>query len=321
MKAAILAGGLGTRLRPVTYSVPKPLIPLCDKPLISHIIDSLPSWVSEVVIAVNYMKSEIQQYFSRAPTGRKIILVDEPRPLGTGGALRNLREHLDERFVAFNGDVVFSMDVGDFVRFHESKGGIGSIALWEVSDPSAFGAVSLSPDMRIQRFQEKPPPGEECSSLINAGVYVFEPEILERIGDGTVSLEREVFPRVMDEGLYGYRFGGYWAQRTIMAASAPSMIDVRLEEGAVATDPNCMVRAVCRGCRVGPYVSAQEGVVMEKGSRVSDSILMSGARVGEGAVVRGSILGPGVRVEGGRKVIESLLSSGPASDDGQAPSA
>ena len=136
MKALILAGGLGTRLRPLTYGMPKPLVPLLGKPLISHIIDPLPSEVDTVILAVSYMKDALEEYFRVHDVGRKVILVNEDQPLGTGGAVKNVSRYLDGPFIAFNGDVVCSIDLNDMVRYHRSHGGIGTMSLWQVEDPS-----------------------------------------------------------------------------------------------------------------------------------------------------------------------------------------
>ncbi len=153
MKALILAGGLGTRLRPLTYSMPKPLIPLLGKPLVRYIIDALPAQVDTVILAVSYMKDALEDYFKSVDLGRKIILVNETEPLGTGGAIRNVSEHLDGTFFAFNGDIVSSLDLKALLRFHREKGGIATLSLWQVEDPSPFGVVKLNGEGRILDFQ------------------------------------------------------------------------------------------------------------------------------------------------------------------------
>ncbi len=308
---------MGTRLRPLTNTVPKPLIPLLDKPLISHIVDSLPAWVDTILLAVNYRREALEAYFETADPEGRVVLVDEPEPLGTGGALKNLSRHLNETFLAFNGDIVSSIDLALLLRNHRASKGIGTIALWPVPDPSAFGAVGTGPGLRITMFQEKPAPGEACSDLINAGVYVFEPEILDHIGDGFVSLEREVFPKVLEHGLFGHRFEGYWidcgtrenflrAQRTLLDLGGGAT-EGRVSDRARVTPPNFLHGVEVDEATVGPYVSAQEGVVVRRGAEVSDSILMRGALIGEGAKVRGSILGPEVIVAEGAQILDTIL--------------
>lgn len=320
MKAVILAGGLGTRLRPLTYTVPKALVPLCGKPLISHIVDALPPWIDTVLIAVNYMKDALESYFESLKLPREVILVEELDPLGTGGALKNVGGHLDDTFVAFNGDIVSSIDLDAMMRFHRSSGGIGTVALWEVEDPSAFGVVAMGENSRISTFQEKPPRGRALSNLVNAGVYVFEPDILDQIGSGNVSLERQIFPKVLDRGLFGYRFEGFWvdcgtrenflrAQRILMNGGRRMMSNTELIGASKVIGPNYLDGVRCVDCRIGPYVSAHKGVVMGEGCEVSDSILMEGATLGPNSTVKGSIVGPGVTVGPNESAIDSILTS------------
>ena len=318
MKAVILAGGLGTRLRPLTYTVPKALVPLCGKPLISHIVDALPPWIDTVLIAVNYMRDALESYFKGLDLPREIIMVEELEPLGTGGALKNVSKYLDDTFVAFNGDVVSSIDLDAMMHFHVSSGGVGTIALWEVEDPSAFGVVALGEKGRIATFQEKPPKGQALSGLVNAGAYVFEPDILDLIGPGNVSLERQIFPQILNRGLLGYRFGGYWvdcgtresflrAQRILMDGGRRMMSDTELIGASEVVGPNYLDGVTCTDSKIGPYVSALKGVVIEEGSEVSDCILMEGVTVGPSSRVKGSIVGPGVTIGPSEMAIDSIL--------------
>lgn len=318
MKAAILAGGLGTRLRPITYLVPKPLIPLVGKPMIMHIIDSLPDYVDTVLLAVNYKRGDLESYFSKAGIDREVILIEEDEPLGTGGALRNLKEHLDSTFLAFNGDIVSSLDVMDLVRRHREFGGIGSLALWEVPDPSAYGVVGLDGD-RVTSFQEKPLPGEEVSNLINAGAYVFEPEIFDHIPEGKVSIEREVFPNILGKGLRGHRFEGYWvdcgtresflkAQGILMENAGAACHSNQFEDTTVIGN-NHLEHCKARGARIGPLVSAMDAVFNED-SQVINSLVMEGSMVGKAAKVINSLLGPGSNVRDGETVIDAVIGEG-----------
>jgi len=318
MKAAILAGGFGTRLRPLTDRIPKPLVPLLGKPLVTHIIDSLPPQVDTVLLAVNYMRDALDRYFSDLDLRLEVILVEEKRPLGTGGAIKNLSHHLDDTFIAFNGDIISSIDLGELVRFHESKGGIGTLSLWRVDDPSAFGVVNLDDSGRITRFQEKPSPADARSDLINAGVYVFEPEILDHVGEGQVSMEREVFPRMLQEGLYGYRFQGHWvdcgtrenlllAQRTLLEREGETMEACQLTKGTHLIAPNHLRGARLEDCSLGPYVSADPGVEVRPGAVVSNTLLLPGCRVGRDARVSDSIIGPSAVVEEGMSVRGQIL--------------
>jgi mannose-1-phosphate guanylyltransferase len=318
MKAVILAGGLGTRLRPITYKTPKPLVPLMGKPLVMHIIDSLPPRVDTVVLAVSYMKDVLEEYFRVNDCGRKVILVNETTPLGTGGAIKNVEEHLDDTFIVFNGDVLTSIDIDSMVKYHREKGGVGTISLWQVENPTAFGVVGLDKDNRINAFQEKPSMAEAVSNMINAGVYVFEPDMLDNIGKGSVSIEKEVFPKVLDQGLYGYRYGGYWvdcgtresylkAQKTLMDLGQKSDQAAALSGDVKMIEPLVLAGTKLDRCSVGPYVFAEPDVTIGAGAEVSNSVLMRGASVRPGAVVRNSIIGPGFVVEKDLGAIDVIL--------------
>jgi len=287
--------------------------------MVMHIIDSLPEEVDTVVLAVSYMKEALERHFLENDCGRKVVLVNEEEPLGTGGAIRNVRRHLDETFLCFNGDIVSSLDLRTFLRFHRNKCGIGTLALWKVPDPSAFGVVRMD-GQRIVDFQEKPLPGTALSDLINAGVYAFEPELLDHIPDGAVSLEREVFPHLLDRGLFGHWFQGYWVDcgtpESYLNAQS-KLLDNGHElnsplsiEGAEVIGANHIDGAILSHCRVGPHVCAMKGSTIGDGSTVERSVLMKGAKVGQGCHVRDSLLGPGAEVQDGRSVQGMVLVRG-----------
>ncbi len=212
MQAVILAGGLGTRLRPLTYTTPKPLLPIMNEPMVVRLINTLPGNVDKVVLAVSYMTDRLQAYFDAHDVGREVVLVEEKEPLGTGGAVKNVEKEIDDTFLVFNGDVISSIDLDGIVDFHKNKGGLGTISMWEVEDPTRFGIIGTDEDDRITRFFEKPKPEEVFSHWINAGVYILEPEVLDSMEPGTViSIEREIFPPLAEKGsLYGFKFRGYW---------------------------------------------------------------------------------------------------------------
>ncbi|QLH74727.1 MAG: NDP-sugar synthase [Methanomassiliicoccales archaeon] len=318
MKAVILAGGMGTRLRPLTYHMPKPLVPLVDRPMVMHIIGSLPEEVDTVILAVSYMKDRLEEHFSKNDCGRKIILVNEDRPLGTGGALKNVASYLDETFLAFNGDVVCSLDIREMLAWHRAKAGIGTISLWEVEDPTAFGVVGIGSGGRITVFQEKPRREEAVSRNINAGAYVFEPEVLDHIGEGVVSLERDVFPGLLQKGLYGYRFSGHWvdcgtrenlllAQRELLSKGLAAVHDCTFKGSVRMEGHNHLQGAAFEACTVGPDAVVRPGALVMKGAFVAGSMVMEGAVIGEGAKVIGSIIGPDVKVPRCGEVISTIL--------------
>jgi mannose-1-phosphate guanylyltransferase len=316
MKAVILAGGFGTRLRPLTYSIPKPLVPLVGKAMIVRMVESLPQSVDTVVLAVSYMKEALEEHFQSQPCGRKVVVVHEPSPLGTGGAIKNVAQHLDETFIAMNGDCISSLDFRSLIKAHRQNGGIGTIALWQVDDPTAFGVVELDKAGRVINFQEKPKREEAKSDLINAGYYVFEPEILDYIGKGPVSIEREVFPNILDYGLFGHRFSGHWmdcgTRESFLAAQAKILDQEQPQpsppcEGCSIEPPNLIKSSTASGVMLGPYACIEPGVVISEGCQVSNSLIMKGAVLEPRCVVKGSIIGPKVVVGRDSQVSETIL--------------
>ncbi len=304
MNALILAGGLGTRLRPLTNYIPKPLIPLVGKPLVMHIIDSLPDEVDTVILAVSYMRDKLEEYFKENDVGKTIILVSEEEPLGTGGAIKNVSRYLDDTFIVMNGDVVCSLNINDMLKFHKLHGGIGSMSLWTVEDPSAFGVVGCR-DARIETFQEKPKREEALSNLINAGTYIFEKEIFDYIPDGVVSIEKQVFPKILDKGMYGYEFDGYWidcgtranyiaAQKLLLNDGyAEVSADAILEDDVKLTGQNLIKRAHLRNCTIGPNVYIEDDVLVSSNVTVSNSMLLRGSLIEEGSIITNSVISQG----------------------------
>lgn len=333
MQAVILAGGLGTRLRPITYTRPKALVPLLNRPMVLHLMEALPPAVDEVILAASYMIEPLRSFFELNPPEVEVTIVEEEEPLGTGGALKNLEGMVKGTFLVLNGDVVSSISLGDLLAFHENKGGLGAIALWEVENPAGFGMVGLGKGGRVERFLEKPGAGEEFSKLVNAGVYVLEVRVLEEIPPGRpVSLEREVFPRLIEVGLYGRTYSGYWvdagtlenylvATRLLLDRDGTSLASgVQLQPGSGVLDPVCVGRStILRGGFVGPYASLGQGCDL-RGAKVANSVLLDGVRVGEGCIIEDSLVGSqvvigpdarlqgcivadGVTIEGGSKLL------------------
>ncbi|OUJ19260.1 N-acetylglucosamine-1-phosphate uridyltransferase [Methanonatronarchaeum thermophilum] len=303
MKAVVLAGGRGTRLRPLSLERPKPLVPIHGRAILDWIIDSLPGYFDEVLLACNYMKDEINRYYGGRDVGVEVRVVDEPRPLGTGGAIKNMEPYIDGDFVVFNGDILSSIDVDGLVGYHRSKGGVGAIALWGVENPGRYGIVGLDGDGRINRFVEKPSPDEVFSNLINAGIYVFDQEVFGYMERGRkTSVEREVFPRLVDD-LYGYRFDGYWVD----IGTPSSYIDAHQILDSDRERSN-MIRGSVEGSYLYDGVVVEEDVVVEnsvllegvelkEGSRVCNSVVGSGSIIMD-SVVEGSVVGDGCKVSG-----------------------
>jgi len=210
-KALILAGGKGTRMRPFTYEMPKPMIPLKGKPLVQHIIELCRKYeIREIVLSTGYLGEKIREHFGDGShLGVDLKYVEEKDEMGTAGPLLLAREYLKGPFLMFNGDVLSDIDLNDLINFHSEQEGLATIALTQVEDTSSFGVARLR-GHRIMGFIEKPKSGEE-SKLINAGVYVLEPEVLDYIPKGKAMIERDVFPKLAQEGkLFGYPFDGQW---------------------------------------------------------------------------------------------------------------
>lgn len=316
MQAVILAGGQGTRLRPLTLTCPKPLLPVANVPIIRRIIDKMPADVDEVVIAVNYRLEQLQDYFAKNDVGRKVTLVEEKEPLGTAGAIKNVEDHIDGPFFVFNGDILDSLDIGAFRRFHEKKGGAGSLALWRVTDPRHFGVMEMKGE-RIVRFVEKPETREQApSDLANAGTYLLEPEIFDLIPKGVpVSIERETFPQLLSSGraLYGMPFTGFWvdcgrpetylkSNEAVLRASGRDLL-----LGAGTMDPGAEFddwAILGERCTLGADVEIArsvllDGVAVGDNVTIKDSIVGPNCQIGEDAVLVDCVLGEGVRVEKG----------------------
>ncbi|MEM2488103.1 MAG: nucleotidyltransferase family protein [Thermoproteota archaeon] len=232
MKAVILAGGLGTRMRPLTYLVPKPLLPIGGKPLIERTIEYLKSYgFREFVICVAYLKGYIIDYLNRskANLGVEIEFAESDVPLGTAGQLKTAQHLVSGTFLAMNGDIVTSLNIRRLVDYHKSRGGIGTIALKTFELKLPYGLVEIGQDSRITAFREKP----VMSFMVNAGIYVFEKEIFSYIPEGKVfSLETDVFPRLISEGkvLNSFYEEAYWAD--IGTVSDFERVDAYVSTGA-----------------------------------------------------------------------------------------
>ncbi len=208
--AFILAGGKGTRMRPFTYELPKPLIPVQGRPLLQHILDLLRKYeIRDIIISTGYMCDKIKEYFGNGSKfGLDITYVEEKEELGTAGALNLSKDLLQDTFIMFNGDVLTNIDLHDFIDFHSKNEGMATIALTPVDDPSRFGVADLKGD-QIMKFVEKPK--THISNLINAGVYVLEPEVIKYVPKGRAMMETDVFPKLASEGkLFGYPYDGQW---------------------------------------------------------------------------------------------------------------
>ncbi len=209
-KAVILAGGKGTRLRPITYEIPKPMVPVQGRPILEHLINLLRKYdIRDVTLSIGYLGEKVKEYFGDGSKwGIKIRYVEEKEPLGTAGSLYYAREWLDEPFIMLNGDNLINIDLLSFFHFHKKHGGLATIALTTVEDPTSFGVAVLE-GPRITRFVEKPK--VPISNLISVGVYVLEPAVINMLDGKPTSMEYDIFPKILEKGkLMGYPFEGQW---------------------------------------------------------------------------------------------------------------
>ena len=307
MKAVVLVGGFGTRLRPLTLTRPKQMLPIIHRPMIEHVLEHLASHgINEAVLSMGYKPDAFADAY---PDGRcagvKLHYAIEPEPLDTAGAIRFAAGDagIAERFVVVNGDVLTDLDLGRLIEFHDSHHGEGTIALHQVDDPSAFGVVPTEEDGRVIAFVEKPPRGEAPTDLINAGTYVLEASVLDRIADGRkVSIEREVFPAMVADGaLFAMSGDTYWIDTGTPPKYLSSQLDLLDGVRGEAVDGIHPTATVAPDATVDRSVLGAD-VEIGAGARVRASVLLPGAKVGAGAVIDQAILGSGASVGAGARI-------------------
>jgi NDP-sugar pyrophosphorylase family protein len=314
MKALILAGGFGTRLRPLSCTRPKMLFPIANRPLLDWVLEGLAeSGVTKTVLAVNYMADMIKKNFGLSRYGMKLVYASEPKPLGTGGAIKNAEKALnqdDEPFFVLNGDILSSIDYSKLYLMHKNHRSEATIALREVEDPSRFGVAELTGENQIRRFVEKPRKDETSSRLINAGVYVLNHSVFDLMESGKkISIEREVFPKLVHKGsLYGYTFNDLWIDigkpndyidanklilEEIAKKKAPNGRNVRISSKAKIIPPVAIGSSVVieEDASIGPYTSIGNNSVVGKGTKIQGSIVFSKALIGNFTSINGAIIG------------------------------
>lgn len=326
MNALILLGGLGTRLRPLTLARPKPLLPVLNRPLIAYQIDLLKKFgVRKVILGLGHKASHFRRHLGTGKAwGVRFVYSLEDQPLGTGGAIRHALPHLNGPAFILNGDVLSDFDLGKLAAHHQRKKADATLALVEVSDPSAFGLVETDGKGRIRRFLEKPSVDAISSRTVNAGCYLFEPKVIDRIPVGkSVSVEREIFPALLSEGFHleSFLHTGYWSdigtlrsywrthQDLHEAGRWPTGLSLRgglLLSPRVRVDKSVRVRGtVLIGSKtwVGPSVTFEgsvtlgEGVRIEEGAHIEDSVILEGARIGPRSQVERSVVGAGAIIK------------------------
>lgn len=289
MEAIILAGGFGTRLRPLTYTRAKALLPILNKPMISYLIKSLPKEVDKVILAVNYRKDQIENYFKTNDFGKEIIVNDEPEPLGTGGAVKFAEKHITGSFLVLNADVICSLNLSDMIAFHKKNNAVTTISLWPVEHVSEFGVVDIQNDGNVTGFVEKPKPGDAPSDLINAGAYFLEPKVLDYIETGRlVSMEREIFPQIINDTgkFFGFEFKGYW----IDVGRIKSYIDVnKFLMDNLKVDNIQGYRCTIKGRLT--HSSIGNNVFIGNKSSLSSSIIFDNVNIGDNVTLENCVIG------------------------------
>ena len=303
MKVLILAGGLGTRLRPLTFTRPKHLLPIANRPHIEHVFDLLLEHeITDAVLLTSYLAETFQDTVSAAEArGLKLEVTHEEEPLGTAGAIKNAESLLgDETFLVFNGDILTDADLTSIIGWHRDRSAEATIVLTPVDDPSAFGVVPTDDGGRVLGFIEKPPAGTAPTNLINAGIYAFEPGVLNRIPRGEVwSAERQLFPGLVEEGaaLYASAIDAYWLD----VGTPDKYLQANLDALAGRFGDPKVVGAGESSCLLG------DGAVVAADARISSACLGAGSEVGPMATVERSVALPGVRIGSGARVVDSIL--------------
>jgi mannose-1-phosphate guanylyltransferase / phosphomannomutase len=327
VKAVVMAGGEGTRLRPLTSNQPKPMVPVAGKPCMQHIIELLRRHgMTDIVVTVAYLPQVIRGYFDDGGAlGVELHYSVEERPLGTAGSVKNAEELLDETFLVISGDALCDFDLDALIATHRERGAAATLALKSVDNPLEFGVVIVDADGRVERFLEKPSWGQVFSDTINTGVYVLEPEVLRAVPPGMpYDFSKQLFPDLLERGkpLYGHVAEGYWQdignldqyrqanydaldgrvelelsgirlRDNVLLGEGVQLPDLEQIEGPAFVGNFCQVDA---GARIGPYTVLGPNVIVKEGATVVRSMVDSGSYVGRSARLEGTILGKGVDV-------------------------
>jgi mannose-1-phosphate guanylyltransferase len=312
VKAIVLVGGEGTRLRPLTETLPKPLVPLVDRPFLDHVLDHLARHgVDEVLLSSPYLEDLFAAFLAKRDAGPRVKWITEALPLGTGGAVANAAQGLGETFLVLNGDILTDLDLSALLEDHRETGASATLTVSQVQDARPYGLVLLDGKGRVREFREKPE--QPTPGLVNAGTYVLEPSALRGVPfDRAVSIEREVFPALIASGatVRGFVSEDFWTDvgtpETYLQATFDAL-EGRIR-GLSYTAPHVDLQAdVSLRSHLGRWVVAGPGCVIGADAEVEDSVLLSSAVVEEGAKVRESIIGPGARVGAGSIVQGAVL--------------
>ena len=332
MQCVILAGGLATRMRPLTETIPKPLIPLVDRPFLYHVLDHLAAHgIEEALLSSPYLEETFAAYLAARGEGPRVRWITEPTPLGTGGAVANAARDVGETFLVLNGDILTDLDLTALVARHRAREATATIALAPVPDARPYGLVTVGEDGRVREFREKPE--EKVPGIVNAGTYVMEPEGVRHVPQGrAVSIEREVFPALIESGarVEGFVSWDYWKDLGTPESYLRATFDALegrvkgLSYAAPFVDPTARVSLrshLGRWVVVGPAARIDDeaevedsvllaGAVVEAGARVRDSILGPAAIIGRGAVLSGAVLAEGAVIPSGASAEGARVAAG-----------
>ena len=307
MEAVILAGGFGTRMVPLTYTRPKVMLPIFNRPMIEYIIDLLPQSVNTVIIASNYKVEFIKDYFNTNKKNKNIIINVESKPLGTGGAVKFCEKYISsEQFLVLNSDIVSSISIQNFIDFHIKEKAFITISLWPVENVREYGVVKIE-NSRIVYFVEKPKPEEAPSNLINAGAYCINKDVIDYIpSDTLVSMEKEIFPKVISDKkkFCGYRFDGYWidvgryndyinAHKKLLV----SMNKLNYIDCDVDIDKNVSMR----------YAIIHKNTNIKTDTKIECSVILENCEIEENVIIENSIIGVNCKIEKNSKIINSII--------------
>lgn len=338
MKALLLAGGKGTRLYPLTHSIPKPMVPILNKPLLERTIEYIKGYgIDEIVMSLCYQPERIMNYFGDGSKyGVRIYYCIEESPLGTGGAIKNAEKYLDDTSLIFNSDIITDIDLQKLIDYHRYKKAGVTIALTRVDNPSAYGLVETDAEGRITAFKEKPKPEEITTDFINAGIYVFEKKILDFIPAGReVSVEREVYPNLLSAGvkMYAYKNDNYWIDigtphkylelhHNIMDGifNYPFMETeyknrIVIGKGTVISTTAKLIPPVAIGdnCHIaddviiGPHAVIGNDIDIDTGSYIKNSVIWEGCHIGQKTRLSNTIIGINCTIEDNRSVSYGVI--------------
>ncbi|WKV07656.1 NDP-sugar synthase [Thermoanaerobacterium sp. CMT5567-10] len=336
MKALLLAGGLGTRLRPLTNFLPKPMVPIMGKPLLESTILRLKhQGVDEVVISTCYKSNHIEKYFGDGEKlGVKVSYIKEDIPLGTGGAIKNAEEFFGDTFIILNSDIICDIDIKNLVEYHKSKNALATIAMTKVEDPSQYGVIEYDDNDYITAFKEKPKPYETNSKWINAGIYVFEPELLNEIPkDEVVSIERDTYPKLLSKGcsMAAYRYGGYWIDIGTIEKYKKVHFDIfknnckfvdmsgyNYKCKSTIIDPSAkIVEPIFIGhnvkidakAHIGPYVVIGDNTHIGSNSIIRHSIVWDNVKINKNVNLINAVVASNSVIDGMRKIVDEVYAN------------